>query len=151
MKYVWTWYKYQIWTSPHQCHTGIISSVDNMNFSQLSSSLLLISSVFLLVSSSPVPGGPLDFLFKDAPLLGPLAGLAGGSLVTAGLGFAGKNSILNTINTISNVANAKLGLLNLGANLVGTGLQGVEQLQGQQHQGGYQGYRPRPRYQSFGY
>ena len=96
--------------------------------------------------------------------------MAGGSLVTAGLGFAGKNSILNTINTISNVANAKIGecvmvgeginvvnnsmfagLINLGANLVGTGLKGVEQLQGQQHQGGYQGYRPRPRYQSFGY
>merc|ERR1719415_236386 len=98
-----------------------------MNFSQLTSALLLISSV--LVQSSPVPGGPLDFLFKEAPLLGPLAGLAGGSLVTAGLGFAGKNSILNTINTIANVADAKIGLLNLGANLVGAGLQGVEQLQ----------------------
>merc|ERR1711936_1262855 len=130
---------------------GSYSSVDTMNFSSLTSALLLISSV--LVNSSPVPGSPLDFLFKDAPLLGPLAGLAGGSLLTAGLGFAGKNSILNTINTISNVANAKIGLINLGANLVGTGLKGVEQLQGQQHQGGYQyqGYRPRPRYQSFGY
>merc|ERR1711936_115045 len=126
-------------------------SVDIMNTINLSCALVFLSSV--LVSSSPVPGSPLDFLFKDAPLLGPLAGLAGGSLVTAGLGFAGKNSILNTINTISNVANAKIGLINLGANLVGTGLKGVEQLQGQQHQGGYQyqGYRPRPRYQSFGY
>ena len=111
--------------------------------------LLLASSA--LAAPAPAPGNPLSALFKDAPLLGPLAGLAGGSLVTTGLGFAGKNSILNTINALSNVANAKIGLINLGANLVGTGLQGVEQLQGQQHQGGYQGYRPRPRYQSFGY
>ena len=68
--------------------------------------------------------------------------------MTAGLGFAGKNSILNTINTISNVANAKLNLLNLGANLVGTGLKGGEQLQRPQHFGGYQNYRPG--YQSYG-
>merc|ERR1711974_419639 len=121
-----------------QCHMGSNSSVDTMYFYQLTSALLLISSA--LVSSSPVPGGPLDFLFKEAPLLGPLAGLAGGSLVTAGLGFAGKNSILNTINTISNVANAKIDLLNLGANLVGAGLKGVEQLQRPQ---------PYPAYQSF--
>ena len=78
---------------------------------------------------SPAPGNPLSALFKDAPLLGPLAGLAGGSLVTTGLGFAGKNSILDTINTISNVASAKIGLINLGANLVGAGLQAAEQLQ----------------------
>merc|ERR1711974_329279 len=105
------------------------------------------------LSSSPVPGGPLDFLFKEAPLLGPLAGLAGGSLVTAGLGFAGKNSILNTINTISNVANAKIDLLNLGANLVGAGLKGVEQLQRPQPYPApaYQSYQSyRPRYNHYG-
>ena len=133
-------------TRAAQCHMGSYSSVDTMKFCQLSSALLLVSlhqtevltlslsQLFspqissVLVNSSPVPGGPLDFLFKEAPLLGPLAGirprparrtkllniktstgLAGGSLVTAGLGFAGKNSILNTINTISNVANAKIG------------------------------------------
>merc|ERR1739842_9661 len=126
---------------------GSYSSVDTMNFCQLTTALLLISSV--LVNSSP--GGPLDFLFKEAPLLGPLAGLAGGSLVTAGLGFAGKNSILNTINTISNVANAKIDLLNLGANLVGAGLKGVEQLQRPQPSPAYQGYQSyRPRYNNYG-
>ena len=119
-------------------------------------SLLLL----LLVSSSltaPAPSNPLSALFKDAPLLGPLAGLAGGSLVTTGLGFAGKNSILNTINTISNVANAKIGLINLGANLVGAGLQAAEQLQQSppspppaQFYGGYQRPYYRPGYSSYG-
>merc|ERR1712141_520146 len=125
-------------------------SVDIMNTINLSYALVFLSSV--LVSSSPVPGSPLDLLFKDAPLLGPLAGLAGGSLVTAGLGFAGKNSILNTINTISNVANAKIDLLNLGANLVGAGLKGVEQLQRPQPYPqpypAYQSYQPR--YNNYG-
>ena len=49
-------------------------SVDIMNTINLSCALVFLSSV--LVSSSPVPGSPLDLLFKDAPLLGPLAGLS---------------------------------------------------------------------------
>ena len=50
------------------------SSVDIMNTINLSFALVFLSSV--LVSSSPVPGSPLDLLFKDAPLLGPLVGLS---------------------------------------------------------------------------
>ena len=106
---------------------------------------------------SPAPGNPLSALFKDSPLLGPLAGLAGGSLVTTGLGFAGKNSILDTINTISNVASAKIGLINFGANLVGAGLQAAEQLQQApppppppQFYGGYRRPSYRPGYTSYG-
>ena len=115
--------------------------------------LLLASSA--LAAPAPAPGNPLSALFKDAPLLGPLAGLAGGSLVTTGLGFAGKNSILNTINALSNVANAKIGLINLGANLVGAGLQAAEQLQQSppapaQFYGGYQRPSYRPGYSSYG-
>merc|ERR1712172_252120 len=115
--------------------------------------LLLVSSTL----TAPAPSNPLSALFKDAPLLGPLAGLAGGSLVTTGLGFAGKNSILNTINTFSNVASAKIGLINLGANLLGAGLQAAEQLQQSPHPpapaqfyGGYQRPSYRPGYSSYG-
>ena len=115
---------------------------------------LLVSSVLSSPAPAPAPSNPLGALFKDAPLLGPLAGLAGGSLVTTGLGFAGKNSILNTINTISNVASAKIGLINLGANLVGAGLQAAEQLQQSpappQFYGGYQRPSYRPGYSRYG-
>ena len=118
---------------------------------------LLVSSVLSSPAPAPAPSNPLGALFKDAPLLGPLAGLAGGSLVTTGLGFAGKNSILNTINTISNVASAKIGLINLGANLVGAGLQAAEQLQQSppapgpaQFYGGYRRPSYRPGYSSYG-
>ena len=116
-------------------------------------SLLLLLLLVSCALTAPAPSNPLSALFKDAPLLGPLAGLAGGSLVTTGLGFAGKNSILNTINTISNVASAKIGLINLGANLVGAGLQAAEQLQQSppaQFYGGYQRPSYRPGYSSYG-
>ena len=53
-----------------------------------------------------------------------------------------KDSILNTINTIANVADAKIGLLNLGANLVGTGLEAAKEIRGDHDYG----YQPRPAY-----
>ena len=122
----------------------------------MASQMFLTMSVttVLLISpglTAPAPTNPLAGLLKEAPLLGPLAGLAGGSLLTAGLGFAGKNSILDTINTIANVANAKIDLINLGTNLVGAGLQGAGQLQQSrpQYYGGYQGHY-RPGYNSYG-
>ena len=134
-----------------QCHMGSYSSVDTMNFSQLTSALLLVSfyenlmsslspSLITLLSLDQFSVGNLQssprrsprFSLQRGPTVGSpsrcgvwppparriktlknniktFSGLAGGSLVTAGLGFAGKNSLLNTINTISNVANAKIG------------------------------------------
>ena len=62
----------------------------------------------------------------QAPLLGPLGGFGAGGLLAGLAGYKTKDSILNTINTIANVADAKIGLLNLGANLVGTGLDAVK-------------------------
>ena len=106
--------------------------------------------VLSVPAPAPAPGGLLDGLFKDAPLLGPLGGLGAGGLLATALGYKTKDSILSTINTIANVADAKLGLLNLGTNLVGTGLKAVEQIQQQpsypQQQYPHQGYGYQPRY-----
>ena len=93
--------------------------------------ILIATTTMVMAAPSPAPAptGLLDGLFKDAPLAGPLGGLGVGGLLATALGFKTKDSILNTINTIANVADAKIGLLNLGANLVGTGLEAVENIQ----------------------
>ena len=93
--------------------------------------ILIATTAMVMAAPSPAPAptGLLDGLFKDAPLAGPLGGLGVGGLLATALGFKTKDSILNTINTIANVADAKIGLLNLGANLVGTGLEAVENIQ----------------------
>ena len=128
------------------------NSIFKMIFSitNLTALLLAASMVLSVPAPAPAPGGLLDGLFKDAPLLGPLGGLGAGGLLATALGYKTKDSILNTINTIANVADAKLGLLNLGTNLVGTGLKAVEQIQQQpsypQQQYPHQGYGYQPRY-----
>ena len=115
------------------------------------SALLLVSSM-VMSAPAPAPGSILDKLFKDAPLLGPLGGLGAGGLLTAALGYKTKDSILNTINTLANVAEAKIGLLNLGTNLVDTGINAVEKIRGEpQYQPQYHQYRPAyPRYSRYG-
>lgn len=136
----------------YHTNNNFFHSILKMIFSitNLTSLLLAASMVFSVPAPAPAPGGLLDGLFKDAPLLGPLGGLGAGGLLATALGYKTKDSILSTINTIANVADAKLGLLNLGTNLVGTGLKAVEQIQGQppypQHQYPPQGYGYQPRY-----
>ena len=136
----------------YHTNNNFFHSILKMIFSitNLTSLLLAASMAFSMPAPAPAPGGLLDGLFKDAPLLGPLGGLGAGGLLATALGYKTKDSILSTINTIANVADAKLGLLNLGTNLVGTGLKAVEQIQGQspypQHQYPPQGYGYQPRY-----
>merc|ERR1712032_1032039 len=106
-------------------------------------------STIVMAASSAQPGGLLDGLFKDAPLLGPLGGFGAGGLLAGLAGYKAKDSILNTINTIANVADAKIGLLNFGANLVGTGIDAVKEIRGEQRPSypSHNSYNYAPRYQ----
>ena len=116
--------------------------------------ILIATTTMVMAAPSPAPAptGLLDGLFKDAPLAGPLGGLGVGGLLATALGFKTKDSILNTINTIANVADAKIGLLNLGANLVGTGLEAVENIQQGSSRPQYQPqyHQPSYRYSRYG-
>ena len=77
-----------------------------------------------------MPGGGffLEDLFLDAPILGLGLGAAGGVLVTGIAGLAAKGAIVGKINTLANVASAKINLFNLGSNIVETGLLGASLL-----------------------
>merc|ERR1712117_99814 len=109
---------------------------------------VLIASTMVLAAPAPEPGSFLDTLFKKDPGLLGLGGFGAGGLLAAALGYKTKDSILNTINTIANVADAKIGLLNLGTNLVGTGLEAVEKIQQQPQYPQYP--QPRYRYSRYG-
>ena len=116
--------------------------------SQLSTLVLAASMALVMSAPAAQPGGLLDGLFKDAPLLGPLGGFGAGGLLAGLAGYKAKDSILNTINTIANVADAKIGLLNLGANLVGTGIDAVKEIRGEQPAyPSHNSYNYAPRYQ----
>merc|ERR1739842_277579 len=116
---------------------------------QLSILVLAFSMALVMSAPSAQPGGLLDGLFKDAPLLGPLGGFGAGGLLAGLAGYKAKDSILNTINTIANVADAKIGLLNFGANLVGTGIDAVKEIRGEQRPSypSHNSYNYAPRYQ----
>merc|ERR1719347_536630 len=90
-----------------------------MIFSSLS--LLLVLSVFTPeTSSAPTPGGGslIADLFLFNPLLGLGLGVAGGAVATGAAGLAAAGAVAGKVNTLANVANAKINLLNLGASLV---------------------------------
>merc|ERR1739842_154163 len=114
--------------------------------SQLSILVLAFSMALVMSAPSAQPGGLLDGLFKDAPLLGPLGGFGAGGLLTGLAGYKAKDS---TLNTIANVADAKIGLLNFGANLVGTGIDAVKEIRGEQRPSfpSHNSYNYAPRYQ----
>ena len=115
--------------------------------SQLSTLVMAASLALVMSAPAAQPGGLLDGLFKDAPLLGPLGGFGAGGLLAGLAGYKAKDSILNTINTIANVADAKIGLLNLGANLVGTGIDAVKEIRGEPSYPSHNNYNYAPRYQ----
>ena len=69
-------------------------------------------------------------MFFDSPLLGLGLGAAGGAIVSGVAGLAAAGAVSNKINKLANVANAKIGLLNLKTNLVKTGLVGASLLGG---------------------
>ena len=111
--------------------------------------------------SAPTPGGGgffLSDLFFDAPILGLGLGAAGGALATGVAGLAAAGAVVDKINTVANVANAKINLASLGANLVGAGLQGAGLLGGEEttttqptvQYRPYRGYPTRYRYNSYG-
>ena len=74
-------------------------------------------------STAPTPGGGffLGDLFFDAPILGLGLGAAGGALATGVAGLAAAGAVAGKINTLANVANAKINFLNLGSSLVESG------------------------------
>merc|ERR1712064_64565 len=99
-------------------YTQSIQTYINMIFVKTTAILIASTAmVFGAPSPAPAPGSILDGLFKDAPLAGPLGGLAAGGLLASALGFKTKDSILSTINTIANVADAKIGLHNLNISI----------------------------------
>ena len=126
--------------TPHNKITIMVSSL-------LTTIVLAVSMALVMSAPSAQPGGLLDGLFKDAPLLGPLGGFGAGGLLAGLAGYKTKDSILNTINTIANVADAKIGLLNLGANLVGTGIDAVKEIRGEPSYPSHNSYNYAPRYQ----
>ena len=79
-------------------------------------------------SSAPTPGGGslITDLFLYNPLLGLGLGAVGGAVAKGVAGLAAAGAISGKINTLANVANAKINLINLGASLVegGTSLLG---------------------------
>ena len=84
-------------------------------------SLLLVLSVFTPeTSSAPTPGGGslISDLFLFNPLLGLGLGVAGGAVAKGVAGLAAAGAVAGKINTLANVANAKINLINLGARLV---------------------------------
>merc|ERR1712027_171832 len=108
---------------------------------------VIIASTMVLAAPAPEPGSFLDTIFKKDPGLLGLGGFGAGGLLAAALGYKTKDSILNTINTIANVADAKIGLLNLGANLVGTGIDAVKEIRGEPSYPSHNSYNYAPRYQ----
>ena len=68
------------------------------------------------------------------------AGAGAGALATGLAGLTAKNSALTTINTLANVAQAKLSLLGFGSNLL-ENLNRPPQQPQQQYGGRYRGYR----------
>ena len=88
------------------------------------------------VSSAPAPGGGffLEDLFLHNPILGLGLGAAGGAFSKGVAGLAAAGAVTGKINKLANVANAKIGLLNLKTNLVKTGLVGASLLGGNQSQ-----------------
>ena len=98
--------------------------------------MLVLSFLAPQVSTAPTPGGGffLEDLFLDAPILGLGLGAAGGALATGVAGLAAAGAVAGKINKLANVASAKINLLNLGSNLVETGLLGASLLgSGNQH------------------
>ena len=97
-------------------------------------------------------------MFFDAPILGLGLGAAGGALATGVAGLAAAGAVADKINTVANVANAKINLASLGASLVGAGLQGAGLLGGEETSTAqptvqyrpYRGYSTRYRYNSYG-
>ena len=84
------------------------------------------------ISSAPAPGGGffLEDLFLHNPILGLGLGAAGGAFAKGVAGLAAAGAVTGKINKLANVANAKIGLLNLKTNLVKTGLVGASLLGG---------------------
>ena len=73
-------------------------------------------------SSAPTPGG--GFFLEDlflTPILGLGLGAAGGALATGVAGLAAAGAVAGKINTLANVANAKINLITLGSSLFGNG------------------------------
>ena len=82
-------------------------------------------------------------------MLGPLGGLGAGGLLATAFGYKTKDSILSTLNTIANIADAKVGLLNLGTNLVSTGLEAAEKIRGQPAYPPHNSYPSYPQYSRY--
>ena len=82
---------------------------------------MLVLSVFTPeISSAPTPGGGslISDLFLFNPLLGLGLGVVGGAVAKGVAGLAAAGAVAGKINTLANVANAKINLINLGARLV---------------------------------
>eukprot|EP00091_Calanus_sinicus_P020273 TRINITY_DN5445_c0_g1_i4.p1 TRINITY_DN5445_c0_g1~~TRINITY_DN5445_c0_g1_i4.p1 ORF type:complete len:165 (-),score=68.44 TRINITY_DN5445_c0_g1_i4:54-524(-) len=115
-----------------KCHMGRVFYSNYCSLDIVIMNILIISSSLLLVlsflapqcSTAPTPGGGgffLEDLFYDAPILGLGLGAAGGALATGVAGLAAAGAVAGKINTLANVANAKINLLNLGSSLVESG------------------------------
>merc|ERR1712098_640155 len=111
-----------------KCHMGrafysIFCSVDLAIMN-----VIILSSIFLVLCvftpgtfTAPIPGGgglPFADLFLYNPLLGLGLGVAGGAVAKGVAGLAAAGAVAGKINTLANVANAKINLLNLGASIV---------------------------------
>merc|ERR1719483_1337032 len=126
------------------------------------SSLLLVLCFFAQKSSSaPTPGG--GFFLEDlflTPILGLGLGVAGGALATGVAGLAAAGAVAGKINTLPNVANAKINLITLGSSLFGNGASllggGTEggssstERPTAQYRPVYRNYPSRYRYNSYG-
>ena len=104
---------------------GKILIIRILIFQFSSFSLFLVLCVLTPESSTaPTPGGgglPFADLFLYNPLLGLGLGAAGGVVATGVAGLAAAGAVSEKINTLANVANAKINLINLGASLVESG------------------------------
>merc|ERR1711892_334748 len=113
-----------------KCHMGRVFYSNLCSLDIVTMKGLFITSSLLLVlffsapqsSSAPTPGG--GFFLEDlfvTPILGLGLGAAGGAQATGVAGLAAAGAVAGKINTLANVANAKINLIKLGSSLVGTG------------------------------